>query len=308
MGRPIPRKFFGVDNVNDGLSYSDAGGEGVASYSVTAGSNYSKGISATVAASPIGGTTATVSSVTTNGSGGITAAAVGVNGTGYTSAPAVTLVKPANVVTTGTSFWPDSSNIAVSTTSGLFVGMTANVGGNKITNIYGDGNVRMSAGANVAGVVSFGDVGTGGAITAVLAPAQTTANTIQANAWTTTGTIGQQADVVSQRSSRRYRVTNTDGTSVCRLVPTGVNGVNSPTVAQVIAAGGPTAAGEMTIIATDSAGGKYLVGKLERRTALLFPAAIGGSAGTQFAANTHAQWTSTGSAVLNTVVKIDSND
>jgi hypothetical protein len=52
----------------------------------------------------------------------------------------------------------------------------------------------------------------------------------------------------------------------------------------------------------------YLVGKLDSRTALLFPAAIGGSAGTQFAANAHVTWTSTGVAVEDTVVKLATND
>jgi hypothetical protein len=52
-----------------------------------------------------------------------------------------------------------------------------------------------------------------------------------------------------------------------------------------------------------------LVGKLESRTALLFPAAVGGySAGVQFTANSHARWTSTGAAVAGTTVKISSND
>jgi hypothetical protein len=163
--------------------------------------------------------------------------------------------------------------------------------------------------AAVTGAVSFGDTGASGALTAVLASVITTANTIQANAWITGGTIGKTADIVSQRSSRRYRVTNADGTDVVRLVPTGDNGVNSPTVAAVIAAGGPTTAGEMTLTAFDSDNGAYLVGKLESRTALLFPAAVGGySAGTQFAANSFAIWTSTGAAVAGTTVKISSND
>jgi hypothetical protein len=158
-------------------------------------------------------------------------------------------------------------------------------------------------------IIGFGDIGSAGSLTAVLAASTVTANTIRANARITGGTIGKQADIVSQRSSRRYRVTNADGTDVVRLVPTGVNGVNSPTVAQVVAAGGPTAAGEMTLTAFDSDNGSYVVGKLESRTALLFPADIDGyTAGTQFAANSHAIWTSTGSAVVNTTVKLATND
>jgi hypothetical protein len=318
MGRPIKKKFFGSDNVNDGLTYTGPGGEGLASITYTnRGSQYSSGVTATVAVSPIGGTRATISSVAVHaGNGVIQTATIGEAGTGYTTAPVITLVKPANVVVTGTNaaFWQDGSNIRLSSTTGLFTGMYANIAGSttiRIATIYTDGNIRGASNyGNISNgtVITFGDTGVNGSLTAVLAASTVTANTIQANAWITGGTIGKQADIVAQKSSRRYRVTNADGTNVVRLVPTGVNGVNSPTVAQVISAGGPTTAGEMTLLATDSAGGVYLVGKLESRTALLFPAAIGGSAGTQFAANSHAVWTSTGVAVNGVSVKLATND
>ena len=318
MGRPIKRKFFGVDNTADSASYgSGAGGEGLSSITYTnRGTAYSQGLTATVAVSPIGGTRGVISLAVSTANGRIDTASISTAGDGYTTAPAITLVKPANVVVTGTTAFPANANITLSSTTGLFVGMTANVGFLATASItaigtYGTNVVTMSASNTAAlsgAAISFGDTGASGSLTAVLANPTTLANTIQANAWTTTGTIGKQADIVAQKSSRRYRVTNADGTSVCRLVPTGINQVNAPTVAQVISAGGPTAVGEMTILATDSDGGVYLVGKLESRTALLFPAAIGGSAGTQFAANTHAIWTSTGSAVVNTTVKIATND
>ena len=314
MGRPIKKKFFGSDNVNDALTYTAPGGEGVSSITYTnRGTNYSQGLTATAAVSPIGGTRAVINiAAVSTANGRIDTATVTTAGTGYTTAPDITLVKPANVVVTGGAI--SASNVlTVSTTVGLFVGMAANTAFAATTKItaIGTGNVTMSA-ANTSAtsttVIGFGDIGSAGSLTAVLAATTVTANTIQANAWVTGGTIGKQADIVSQRSSRRYRVTNADSTDVVRLVPTGVNGVNSPTVAQVVSAGGPTAAGEMTLLATDSAGGVYLVGKLESRTALLFPAAIGGSAGTQFAANSHAIWTSTGSAVVNVSVKLATND
>ena len=317
MGRPIKKKFFGSDNVNDSLTYSDAGGEGLSSITLTnRGSAYSQGLTATVAVSPIGGTRGEISLAISTANGRVNTATVSTAGTGYTTAPAITLVKPANVVVTGTTLYPANANITVSSTTGLFVGMTANTGfaaTETITAIglYGTNVVTMSATNNAAksaAGISFGDTGASGSLTAVLGAVSTTANTIQANAWITGGTIGKQADIVSQKSSRRYRVTNADGTAVTRLVPTGVNGVNSPTVAQVVSAGGPTAAGEMTLLATDSAGGVYLVSKLESRTALLFPAAIGGSAGSQFAANSHVRWTSTGTATVNVSVKIATND
>jgi hypothetical protein len=315
MGRPIKKKFFGTDNVNDGLTYSAAGGEGISSITYTnRGTNYSQGLTATVALSPIGGTVArvTVDAVST-ANGRIDTASITTAGTGYTTAPVITLVKPANVVVTGGGI-TGSNVLTVSTTTGLYVGMAANTAFAATTKItaIGTGNVTMSAantGATNTTLISFGDIGSAGSLTAVLAAPNVTANTIQANAWITGATIGSLADIVSQRSSRRYRVTNTDGTDVVRLVPTGVNGVNSPTVAQVVAADGPTAAGEMTLTAFDSDNGAYLVGKLESRTALLFPAAVGGyTAGVQFTANSHARWTSTGAAVAGTTVKISSND
>ena len=315
MGRPIKKKFFGSDNVNDGLTYTAPGGEGVSSITYTnRGTNYSQGLTATVAVSPIGGTRAVINiAEVSTANGRIDTATITTAGTGYTTAPAITLVKPSNVAVTGSTF-AAGNILTVSSTTGLFIGMAANAAFASTTKITAIdiANVKVTMSAANTGststAISFGDIGTIGSLTAVLVASTVTANTIQANAWITGGTVGNQADIVSQRSSRRYRVTNADGTNVVRLVPTGVNGVNSPTVAQVVSAGGPTAAGEMTLLATDSDGGVYLVGKLESRTALLFPAAIGGSAGTQFAANSHAIWTSTGSAVVNTTVKLASND
>lgn len=316
MGRPIKKKFFGTNNVNDGLTYSAAGGEGISSITYTnRGTNYSQGLTATVAVSPIGGTRAVLTpTLVHTANGAIQSTTIATAGTGYTTAPAITLVKPANVATTLTTYTA-SATAKVGTITGLYVGMAANVGfasTNVITQIHsGNSNIVMSGtttGVIVASAATLGDIGTTGSLTAVLAAVNVTANTIQANAWINGGTIGSQADIVSQRSSRRYRVTNADGTGVARLVPTGVNGVNSPTVAQVVAAGGPTATGEMTLLATDSAGGVYLVGKLESRTCLVYPAAIGGSAGTQFTANSHVNWTSTGTATVNVSVKLKTND
>jgi hypothetical protein len=170
------------------------------------------------------------------------------------------------------------------------------------------GNITMST-ANTAAIsspVSFGDVGRLGDILPVLIPAVTTANTIQGNAFITSGAGGRVCDILSQKGSRRYRVTNDQGTDTVRLVPTGDNGVNSPTVAAVTAAGGPVAAGQMTIQASDSAGGTYWVGKLEGQTALVFPGGTG-TPGTQFTANTHVIW-SMNAAVASTSVKLATND
>jgi hypothetical protein len=315
MGRPIKKRFFGSDNVNDSLTYTTPGGEGIASFSVTAGSNYSKGISATVAVSPIGGTRATVASITTDGSGGITAAAVGEAGTGYTTAPALTFVKPGNVSVNGTNdaFWQDGSNLRLTSTAGLYVGMFSNVAGKStvsISLIYPDGNIRGSnTYGNVASgtPIAFGDTGKNGAITAVLYTPNVTANSIQANAWTSSGSIGKQADIVKQEGARLYRVTNADDSNdKVKLVPTGTNQVNSPTVAAVTSAGGPVAAGQMTIEATDHNNGTYWVTKLASRTAVLVSGGTG-TPGTFWDDYAKVKWTSTGVASA-TQVKIATND
>lgn len=333
MGRPIKKKFFGSDNVNDSLTYSDAGGESVSSLTINGANSYSAGTTISFTDSPIGGTTAQASITVVTpaagapGNGNVASYSITTAGTGYLTAPAVTFTKPGNVVVDGvTGFYALGGSGTVvkfssGVTSGIYVGMVANAFfatttlGNPTRVIAVNtttGNVTLST-ANTSAItspISFGDVGREGSITAVLASPSVTANTIQANAWVTSSqTYGNIADIVSQKSSRRYRVTNAQGTAVCRLVPTGLNGVNSPTVAAVIAAKGPTAVGEMTIIALDSANGAYLVGKLESRTALVFPAAINGyGAGSEFTANSHVRWTSTGSAVLNTTVKLLTND
>ena len=312
MGRPIKRKFFGVQNVNDSLTYSAAGGEGISSFTYTnRGTYYSQGLTATAAVSPIGGTRAVIAPVVSTANGRVNSVTITTAGTGYTTAPALTFTKPGNVTTTGTTYYPAEANITVASTTGIYVGMIANIGFSNTTTVTAvdaaTGNVTMSGANNAArssGGIIFFDRGASLNITAVLASVITTANTIQANAWTTNGTIGEQADIVSQRSARRYRVTNATETAVCRLVP---SMLNTPTAATVTAAGGPTAAGEMTIEASDSDNGTYWVVKLDSRTATIVPGGTG-TAGSQFAANAQVRWTSTGSAEVNVSVKIATNN
>jgi len=321
MGRPIKKKYFGTGNVNDGIVYNNAGGEGVASLTITnVGANYSTGARLTFAASPIGGTAPTASIslyqplATSNLA--IQYANVTTVGSGYLTAPAVTIAGPANV-TVATSAWSGNAAgnvLTVSSTTGLYVGLhTTGVNlatTSHIVAIYtANSNVILSGGnvGTVSGNVTFYDRGVlqgVGAITAVLAPTTTSANTIQANAWITGGTIGKAADIVAQRSSRRYKLNNADGFDSCRLVPQ-PGGV--PTVATVTSAHGPTAVGEMTIQATDSAGGTYWVSKIESRTATVHPGGTG-TPGTQFAANSQPIWTSTSAPTVNVSVRIGTNN
>ncbi len=135
---------------------------------------------------------------------------------------------------------------------------------------------------------SDGGAETAGTATAVMTT--TRQNGIKCEAQIGAGSEVTTGDILSQTSSRRYRVRTSDGTAVCKLVTTNALSAN-----------------EMSIMATDSAGGTYLVSKLTARKAVLVPTANthGGStsAGSQFASGTTAKWTF-GSAVLNTTVTI----
>ena len=312
--RPIEKKYFKGD--------TGEGGEGVASITVTTpGNNYSQGASITFASSPIGGDTATgtitVATPQQTANLWIASASVTSAGNGYTSAPAITIVKPGNVTVTATAF---SGNLAgnilsVTSTAGLYVGMHSS-GGNLATTSHiktiwsANGNIEMSAGVtstfSAAYPLTFGDVGRNGALTAVLYSPSVSANTIQANAWTTNSGTGIRSDINKQEGSRQYYVVNSaDANDRVRLVPTGTNGVNSPTIAAVTAAGGPVAAGQMTLNATDSAGGTYWVVKLEH--AAIIVSGGTGTPGTQFADYSAVQWT-LDSPTVNVSVKLDTND
>jgi len=92
----------------------------------------------------------------------------------------------------------------------------------------------------------------------------------------------QIADIVKQKGFNGYYVRTAEGNAICYLQ-----------------AATPTAVGQMTINATDSAGGTYWVTKLTAHKATLVP-----NTGTQFTANTAVQWTLSAPTVDETV-KLD---
>lgn len=315
MGRPIKRRFF-----NGAGGTGASGGESVASLQVHGANSYSAGTTITFPTPPTGGSaaTATVTFVTPTGgapgNGNVASVSLTSAGSGYLVRNAVaTFVKPGNVVVTGTITGGPSTLLTVSSTTGLFVGMVANAFyttfhlGNptRITGIYTGNNVVIMSSANTAAIsspISFGDVGSLGNIVATMSPVQTTGNTIQGNAFLATvdgGLGGRICDIVSQRSSRRYRVTNDQGTGVVRLI-------KSTEVGAANTAGGPPSAGLMTILATDSDGGTYWVTKVDGRTATITAGST--APGAQFpTANTQVAWT-LNAAVASTSVKLATND
>ncbi len=112
----------------------------------------------------------------------------------------------------------------------------------------------------------------------------TTQNAIAGSAFVTGGQNRTSIDIVKQTGSHRFLVKTVDGTGVCSLVTAT-----------------PSAAGEMTIVATDSADGTYFVTKLTNRTARLVP-----GTGTQFASGAVVPWNLV-TAVINVSVKVASN-
>jgi len=112
-------------------------------------------------------------------------------------------------------------------------------------------------------------------------------NAIIARTYIPGGTGFSTGDIIKQVSTRRYKVKNVEGTGICKLKTTGL----------------ASAAGEMSIKATDSEGKNYLVAKITSRKVVLVPNAAGGTIGTQFASGTTAKWTF-GAAEANTTVTI----
>jgi len=309
MGRPI-------NNIYIDASGSAAGGEGVASLTVRGANSYSAGTTISFAAGTIGGITPAASitfvAPAVNGqpgNGNVATYSITTTGTGYFSAPAVTFSKPGNVVVdgvTGVYALGAAGHIvkfSSGVTSSIYTGMVANVffttlafgEPTKVVSVdTASGNITFSS-ANTSAIsspVNFGDVGRLGDILAVLNPAVTTGNTIQGNAWVTVGAQAKVADINRQKSTKKYRVTNADGTDVVLLDAS----------AATIANGGPANIGTMTITATDSASGTYHIKKLFDRTAVVYP-----GSGTQFTENQKVSW-NMNAAVASTSIKIATND
>jgi hypothetical protein len=125
-----------------------------------------------------------------------------------------------------------------------------------------------------------GDAGGNGDATLAAVLTTTGAAVIAASAYVTSSNLS--ADIKSQKGSKTYRVTTSEGTLDCTLV-----------------AATPAAAGEMAIIATDSAGDTYWVTKLTNNSVVLKQ-----DTGTEFADGTKVKWADV--AVLNESVKITS--
>lgn len=291
MGRPIQKKYFGNTN------QPPIGGEGVASVTVAGtNNNYTVKPTVSIAAPSLPGGVQAVASVA---SMGVATATLVAAGTGYTTGNVLTVVG----LGTGTA-----ATITVNTvdTGGEILTFTVTTAGAyttvaDVTALAVTGGTGANATFNVALKINAITVTTAGSgyittavpvvsttpsgnatLTAVLS--STNVNAIKISAFVVGGSSAVNGDIVKQEASRRYLVTTGQGTSQCRLV-----------------AAAP-AAGEMTVVATDSSGKTYYVTKLTAHKALLTQF---GAAGHEFASGTVVPW-SLSAPVLNERVQVES--
>jgi hypothetical protein len=260
MGRPIKEKYFGNRNTpysNQAVGGTTGlGGEGANVITVSnSGTLYSQGTTVAISAPQIpGGVTATIST-TINSAGNIAVTKL-TNGTGYTSAPTLTVTTASTVTSTVNSGLTATNTFTVSTTAGISIGMliagaaTGNAGyvtainSNVITSTVNN-NAPWTNAANL----TFTDNGSGFASSISLT--STLENAIRGLAWVPGGSA-KLFDIKKQEGSKRYLVNTADGRAICKLVAT-------PTIAS----------GEMNIIAADTNGSTYFVKKLTARRAVL---------------------------------------
>lgn len=264
MGRPIKKRFFGNTNVGSANTTSDngIGGEGVATVAITnSGTLYSAG-SVPLFTSPqiVGGVkpTATFS----RNSAGSLAITITDQGSGYTTAPTLS-VTTATAVSTAATGTISQSVIYVTTATGIYAGMKAvgtgiNAGATYVTSVVGN-TVNLSA-ANAAAVttanyISFQDVGSG-FVAGTITTSTNQQNAITFTSWVPTasnGTVNSGGsaitggDIVKQAGSKRYYVRTTQGYGVCTLTT------------------GTVTIGKIEMTATDWYGNIYKIARLQQR-------------------------------------------
>ena len=264
MGRPIKKSFFG--NLN--APYQDHatggptgdGGEGVALVTVSnSGTVYSQGTTLAFGAPNIAGGIQAVPTYSINSAGNITVS-VGTAGSGYTSAPSLTVTKASTVtkVSTGTTA---TSIVYPATTTGIYVGMKVvgtgiSASTTYVTSIVGSVvNLTWPNAADVATTLTFSDEGASFAKTVTLTSSHQDAITFISYLTTGSSAIAN-GDILKQEASRRYLVRNAEGQGQCLLVAG--SGYDATATA-----------GQMHIIASDFFGGTYWVTKLTAHRARL---------------------------------------
>jgi hypothetical protein len=266
MGRPIKKKYFvkgGSDDASSVVKY-----KGVTLSANAAGSHYSQGTSAVFSgpdSSPGVQATAALTIALPGAGGGVTAATIVNPGSGYATAPAVTLVKP-TTVTLSATLSTSTSTISGISTNGIYVGMRMDgTPGMPASNYVTAVNPTSVTGtynftANTTTAVTFSDVGSGATFTVGLTAVEADTGTIACTAYLTTGSSAVKSAIIKQEGSHRYFVENDQGRGTCLLATTST-----------------LTAGQMTIIANDTNGSTYYVKKLTARKAVIYRKTVNGS-------------------------------
>ena len=290
MGRPLNKKYFGntitpFNNYAQGGN-TGVGGEGLASVALgTAGSGYSQGLTATVAAPGIsGGITALITVAVNPATGAITGYTVDNAGSGYLSAPAVTLV-PATTVTRAGTGDNLGTTITLASTTGLYKGMqvtgstglgTGN-GANSVLISSVDSATQITVATAhdgaVSGTLTFTDIGSSGVAgtRALTSGGSARQNAIKFEAQIGSGSEVTTGDIIKQVGNHRFKVRTSDGTAVCKLVASASLGTD-----------------EMSITATDSAANTYFVTKITAHRVQLTQ--IAGGSNYVYATGASAPW------------------
>lgn len=265
MGRPINKKYFGntnspYDNEQTGGT-SGLGGESVTLVISNSGTLYSQGTTVSIGGGTqiTGGIPATIS-YSINTAGNIAVSVVN-SGTGYTSAPALTVTPATTVNPTANATSGEFTLTAVSSVAGIYVGMRLDGSPGVQTSTYvtsvGANSVTLTktmTASTTTNSYQFSDVGASFAKTVGLTSVKQ--NAIAFTSYLLAEDGGSSAvaggDIKKQESSRRYLVTNSQGTGQVKLV-----------------ARNTLVAGQMNLIATDFGGSTYFVTKLTAHKATL---------------------------------------
>jgi hypothetical protein len=282
MGRPIKKKYFGntirpYQNQASG-GKTGVGGEGVASVTFSnSGTLYSQGTTVSFGQPNVNGGIRATGTPVIDTAGLLRGVTFTERGTGYTSAPTLT-VTTATGVTSASTGTTGVNIIYPASTTGIYVGMKvigANISASAtyVTSVVsGAINLTWPNAGTVNASIAFVDAGSAQANSTALFATTTSQDAIAFTSYLITGSNAVAAgDIIKQESSRRYLVRNSQGIGQVKLSAT-----DSLT------------AGNMNLIATDGGGSTYYVTKLTAHKATLINRT---STSTALVANLVAGWT-----------------
>jgi hypothetical protein len=267
MGRPIKKKYFGNTNTGSANTRADdgIGGEGVATVAISnSGTLYSAGSVPVFTAPQIVGGVRATGALVLNSAGSVASINITDVGSGYTSAPTVSITKATTTSSTVTGAYTATTLTATSVAS-IYVGMVISGGltgpNGRVQSITGPVagvytiNTDVKNNGTFTNTVTFTDGGASfSAGTISLTNSQQ--NAILFTSWVPTASNGSSntggsaitgGDIVKQTGSKRYYVKTTQGYGVCTLTT------------------GTVTRGKIEMTATDWYGNIYNVARLQQR-------------------------------------------